>query len=98
MSALKNILCCWSFATIPFSAQALLSTVLASFSDCKGAIEGSDSLLGASPLLMMAGDEGSRLVMRDSGPVIDLDLSTTMTGRMRNDGALLLPLVHFRFV
>lgn len=44
---------------------------------------------------MMAGDEGSRLVMRDSGPVIDLDLSTTMTGRMRNDGALLLPLVHF---
>lgn len=47
---------------------------------------------------MMAGDEGSRLVMRDSGPVIDLDLSTTMTGRMRNDGALLLPLVYFRFV
>jgi hypothetical protein len=40
---------------------------------------------------MMAGDEGSRLV-------IDIDLSTTMTGRMRNDGALLLSLVRFRFV
>jgi hypothetical protein len=48
---------------------------------------------------MMAGDEGSRLVMRGSGPVIDLDLSTATTGRMRNDGgALLLPPVRFRFV